>query len=164
MNGRVSRRKGELVMRLHHALYCLLVVASAVSATAAQRPEVLSDQQTIIALERQWNEAFYNKDLGFIETLLADEFIATYEDGSRGDRAKELELTREFNQRVESAVQDEFTVKIYGDTAVAWFTLHLIGIKQGERAELTLRYTDIWVLRSGRWQCVSVQSTRVNPR
>jgi ketosteroid isomerase-like protein len=145
-------------------LSCVLVLAAAALASAAQRPEVQSDQEIIISLERAWNEAFYNKDLAFIETLLADEFIATYEDGSRGDKAKELALTKEFDQRVESAVQDEFTVKVFGDTAVAWFTLNLVGIKQGEKAELTLRYTDIWVMRNGRWQCVSVQSTRVNPR
>jgi ketosteroid isomerase-like protein len=151
------------LMRLF-LLSCVLVLAAAALASAAQRPEVQSDQEIIISLERAWNEAFYNKDLAFIETLLADEFIATYEDGSRGDKAKELALTKEFDQRVESAVQDEFTVKVFGDTAVAWFTLNLVGIKQGEKAELTLRYTDIWVMRNGRWQCVSVQSTRVNPR
>jgi ketosteroid isomerase-like protein len=145
-------------------LSCVLVLAVAALTSAAQRQEVQSDQEIIVSLERAWNEAFYNKDLAFIETLLADEFIATYEDGSRGDKAKELALTKEFDQRVESAVQDEFTVKVFGDTAVAWFTLNLVGIKQGEKAELTLRYTDIWVMRNGRWQCVSVQSTRVNPR
>jgi ketosteroid isomerase-like protein len=145
-------------------LSCVLVLAAAALASAEQRPEVQSDQEIIVSLERAWNEAFYNKDIAFIETLLADEFIATYEDGSRGDKAKELALTKEFDQRVESAVQDEFTVKVFGDTAVAWFTLNLVGIKQGEKAELTLRYTDIWVMRNGRWQCVSVQSTRVNPR
>ena len=142
----------------------VLALASAGLPSAEQRPEVQSDQEIIVSLERAWNEAFYNKDLAFIETLLADEFIATYEDGSRGDKAKELALTKEFDQRVESAIQDEFTVKVFGDTAVAWFTLNLVGIKQGEKAELALRYTDIWVMRNGRWQCVSVQSTRVNPR
>ena len=63
--------------------------------------------------------------------LLADEFIATYDDGSRGDKAKELALAAEFNQQVESAIQDEFTVKVYGDTAVVWFTLHLVGTNRG---------------------------------
>jgi len=27
-----------------------------------------------------------------------------------------------------------------------------------------LRYTDVWVVRDGRWQCVSSQSTRVATR
>ena len=112
-------------------------------------------------LETRWNAAFYRRDAAFIETILADEFMATYDDGSRGDKAKELALAEAFAQRVESAVPGEFTVKEYGETAVVWFTLRLAGIRQGERAETVLRYTDVWILRDGRWQCVSSHSTRV---
>jgi hypothetical protein len=152
-------------MTLRQWLFPLLVVALPITAAdASQRPPAESDQQVLIKLEKGWNEALYNKGVDFIETILADEFIATYDDGSRGDRAKELAVAATFNQQVESAIQDEFTVRVYGDTAVVWFTLHLVGIKQGQRTELTLRYTDVWVMRDRRWQCVSSQSTRVNPR
>lgn len=147
-----------------HWLCCVLAATCTVTATAWQVASVESDQQILIKLEQRWNEAFYQKDVAFIETILADEFIATYEDGSRGDKAKELALATEFNQHVESAIQDDFTVKVYRDTAVVWFTLRLVGIRQGQRAELTLRYTDVWVMRDARWQCVSTQSTRVNPK
>ena len=140
-----------------------LVVACAITVSASQTAPVRSDQETLIELERGWNEAFYRKDISFIENLLADEFIATYDDGNRGDKAKELALAAEFNQQVESAVQDEFTVKVYRDTAVVWFTLRVVGIRQGQRVEIALRYTDVWVQRDGRWQCVSTQSTRVAP-
>jgi ketosteroid isomerase-like protein len=125
---------------------------------------VKSDQEVLIELEKSWNEAFYRKDTKFIESILADEFISTYEDGSRADKKKELALTVAFDQQVESAVQDDFTVRVLGDTAVVWFTLHLVGIKQGQRAELTLSYTDVWVLRDGHWRCVSAHSTRVNAK
>ena len=142
---------------------CVLAVAWAASVGAAQRSPVESDQETLIKLEQGWNDAFYRKDLAFIENILAEEFVATYDDGARGDRAKELALARDFNQQVESAVQDDFMVKVYRDTAVVWFTLHVVGIRQGQKAELTLRYTDVWIIRDGRWQCVSTQSTRVTP-
>jgi len=125
---------------------------------------VKSDQEVLIELEKSWNQAFYNKDLKFIESILADEFMATYDDGSRGDKAKELALVTQFDQQVESAIQDEFTVRVYRDTAVVWFTLHLVGTRQGQQADLTLSYTDVWAMRDGRWQCVSSQSTRVNPK
>jgi ketosteroid isomerase-like protein len=151
-------------MRRRVWLCSVLAATWAVTASASQGAPVESDQQILIKLERSWNEAFYQKDLAFIQTILADEFIATYEDGSRGDKARELALAAEFNQQVESAVQDDFTVKVYRDTAVVWFTLRIVGIRQGQRAELTLRYTDVWIMRDGRWQCVSTQSTRVNPK
>jgi ketosteroid isomerase-like protein len=133
-------------------------------ASAATAQPVKSDQDVIIELEKSWNEAFYRKDVKFIDSILADEFIATYEDGSRADKKKELALAEAFDQQVLEAVQDGFTVKIFGDTAVVWFTLHLVGIKQGQRAELTLSYTDVWVLRDGHWRCVSAHSTRVTSK
>ena len=157
--------KGECRMRwLRHLLCCVLAAAWAVTLSASQSPPVKSDQQILIELEQSWNEAFYRKDVAFIENILADEFVATYDDGSRGDKARELALVAEFNQQVESAIQDEFMVKVYGDTAVVWFTLRLVGIRQGQRAEVTFHYTDVFVLRDGDWQCVSTQSTTVDPR
>lgn len=134
------------------------------AASAAQRGPVQSDQEILIALERGWNDAFYKRDVKYIENLLADEFIATYDDGTRGDKQKELALAAGFNQQVESAVQDDFVVKVYRDTAIVWFTLNIVGIKQGVQSPLTLLYTDVWVFRDDRWQCVSSQSTRVIPR
>jgi len=145
-------------------LLCVLLFMTSVTAFASQRRAVQSDQDVLVDLEQRWNMAFYRKDIAFIETILADEFVATYDDGARGDRAKELALAAAFDQQVESAIPDEFTVKVYRDTAVVWFTLHLVGIRQGERAEMALRYTDVWVQRDGRWQCVSSQSTRVSAR
>src|SRR5918999_5451435 len=115
-------------MSVRHLLCCMLLASCVVPVAAAQR--VQSDQDVLIGLERGWNEAFYKKDAAFIETLLADEFIATYDDGRRGDKATELALVAAFDQQVESAVPDEFAVRVYRDTAIVWFTLRLVGIRQ----------------------------------
>ncbi len=149
-------------MGLRQSLCGIVMVACVVTASASQQPPVESDQDALVRLEQGWNAAFYRKDVAFIRNLLADEFIATYDDGSRGDKVKELALVTAFNQAVESATPDEFIVKVYRDTAVVWFTLHLVGIREGQRSEMTLQYTDVWLVRDGRWQCVSSQSTRVN--
>jgi ketosteroid isomerase-like protein len=142
----------------------LIVAIAAILCSTAAGAQPAADRttpQSLIAVERSWNEAFYRKDISLIETLLADEFIGTYEDGSQGDKAKELSLTTEFNQHVDSAKQDDFVVKIYGDMAVVWFTLHLVGPRQGQQIEVDLRYVDVFVWRANRWQCVSSHSTKV---
>jgi ketosteroid isomerase-like protein len=149
-------------MGLRHLLGFVIAVSCAVPVSALQR--VQSDQDVLIGLERGWNEAFYKKDVAFIEKLLAEEFVATYDDGRRGDKATELALAANFNQQVESASPDEFSVQVYRDTAIVWFTLRIVGIREGQRSEMALRYTDVWVVRDGRWQCVSSQSTRVAQR
>ena len=148
-------------MRVGQWLCCVIAFAAVVPISAQQ---VQSDQDVLVALERGWNEAFYRKDVAFIEKLLAEEFVATYDDGRIGDKATELALVTAFDQQVDSAVQEDFAVRVYRDTAVVWFTLRLVGIKQGQRSEMALRYTDVWIIRDGRWQCVSSQSTRVTPR
>jgi ketosteroid isomerase-like protein len=137
----------------------LTALAVAVSATAQGSDR--KNAQSLIQLERSWNEAFYRKDVSFLERVLADEFIATYEDGSQGDKVREISLTKTFNQQVDSARQDDFVVKLYGDTAVVWFTLHLLGPKQGQQIAVDLRYVDVFVWRANRWQCVSSHSTKV---
>ena len=148
-------------MTWRETLLCLLAVVSAVQASGAQSQRVRSDQEILIQLEQDWDDAFHRKDVGFIENILTDEFIATYGDGTRGDKAKELALAATFNQEIESSTLDEFTVKVYGDTAVVWFTQHLIVSSQGRALALTYRYVDVFVLRAGRWQCVASQSTKV---
>lgn len=127
----------------------------------AQRGGAKSDQDTLIELERDWNDAFEHKDIDFIRSVLADEYKATYEDGSLGDKARELSLTETFNEHVDLSEQEDVAVKVYGDTAVVSFTLHLVGPKQGVATTVFLRYVDVFVWRDGRWQCVSSQSTKV---
>ena len=140
---------------------CLIVAMMVAVASPAGAQRVKSDQDTLIELEQKWDAAFRNRDVKFIETLLADDFIVTYDDGSRGDKAKELSLAANFNQQIDSSTLDEFVIKVNGNTAVVWFTLHLLGPVNGKPVAITYRYVDVWVNRDGEWKCVASQSTRV---
>ena len=128
----------------------------------AQSAPVRSDQDILIQLEHDWDAAFHRHDAAFIDRILADEFIVTYDNGVRADRKLELELAKSLNENIESSTMDEFIVKEFGNTAVVWFTLHLVGPVNGERVQNDYRFTDVFVLRDGRWQCVSSQSTRID--
>jgi ketosteroid isomerase-like protein len=142
----------------------VLVVLLSISSPAlsdGQTGAVKSDQQILIQLERDWDAAFRRRDVAFIEGILAEEFVATYSDGTRGDRDEELARAAKFDQQIDSSTLDEFTVKIYGDTAVVWMSQHLLGPSQGKTLAITFRYVDVFVFRDGRWQCVASQSTRV---
>jgi len=119
------------------------------------------EEKELIQLERAWDAAFVAKDMRFIERVLAEEFVATYGDGTRGDKAAEMAQTVDFDQRVDSSVLDSFRVRIYGDAAVVWFSRHMTGPKSGKIVAVTYRFVDVFVKRAGRWQCVSSQSTKV---
>ena len=143
-------------------LLCVVIAALCVPSVAtAQSRSMQGDREALIQLERDWDEAFRRKDLAFIENILAEEFMATYGDGTRVDRAEELEMIASFRAQIDSSTVDDFTVNLYDDTAVVWFTQHLVGPSQGQALELIYRYIDVFVWRDGRWQCVASQSTQV---
>ena len=101
-------------------LLVCFILGSISAPHAVHAQDVKSDQEVLIELERKWDAAFHNRDAAFIETVLADEFIATYGDGSRADRAKELAIARTFDEQVDSSRLDDFIIKVYRDTAVVW--------------------------------------------
>jgi ketosteroid isomerase-like protein len=151
------------------AMTCLfrLLCAAAVFVTvpaAASQLSVKSDQEILIQLERDWVAALQRNDVKFVDGVLAEEFVATYGDGSRGDRKRELQLVGDFNQHVDSWEVDEFMVKVFRDTAVVWFTQRMVGPIQGKPTEITTRYMDVFVMRDGRWQCVASQSVKVTAK
>jgi len=143
---------------------CVVVATLLCGLVDASAQRVKSDQDTLIELEQRWDAAFHSRDAKFIESILADEFVVTYGDGSRGDKAKEVSLALDFNQQVDSSKLDDFVVKVYGNTAVVMFTQHLIGPVKGKPVAVDYRYIDVWVNRDGVWKCVASQSTRVGTK
>jgi ketosteroid isomerase-like protein len=139
----------------------LLLLLLAAPALAGQTRPVRSVQEILIQLERDWDEAFLRKDVAFIEQVLADDFMASYPDGTRGDKARELAMVAALDQQIESSSLDEFTVTVVGETAVVWFTRRLVGPIQGKRTELTYRFLDVFVWRADRWQCLASHSTKI---
>src|ERR1700756_3896080 len=120
-----------------------LLLLFARPAAAQQAPPVKSDQDILVQLERDWDKAFHTHDVAAIDRILADEFIVTYDDGVRADRKKELELAATFDEHVDSSTLDDFIVKEYGNTAIVWFTLHLVGPVNGQPVEIVFRFVDV---------------------
>ena len=140
-----------------------IVIVCAVAGLSAQR-SVVSTQQILEQLERDWVAAMQRNDVAFVDSVLAPEFVATYPDGSRGDRVHELQMVKEFDRQVDKWTVDEFTVKVFRDTAVVWFTHRMVGPVQEKPTEIVARYMDVFVNRDGKWLCVGSQSTRVTAK
>jgi len=149
--------------RMRYAVVALTVIGSMLAAPGVRAQRVRSDQEILVALEKGWDAALRSRDVAFIKGVLADEFLATRAEGVRADKAKELKDAEEFDQQIDSSTLDEFVVKVYRDTAVVWFTQHLVGPKNGQPVTVTFRYTDVWLQRDGRWQCLASHASKVIP-
>ena len=145
-------------------LLCGVLIASLCVGVSAAQPPVRSTQQILEKLERDWVEAMQSNNVDFVNSVLAPEFVSTYDDGTRGDRVRELQLAKEFNRQVDKWAVDEFTVRVFNETAVVWFRLRMVGPVKEVPTEIVMRYMDVFVNRDGKWLCVASQSTRVSTK
>jgi ketosteroid isomerase-like protein len=157
-----GRDAGMTVVMLTRVVAAIAILAPALAWSS--QLAVKSDQEILIQLEQDWVAALQRNDVKFVDSVLAEEFVSTYGDGSRGDRKRELQLVAEFNQHVDEWSVGEFMVKVYRDTAVVWFTQRMVGPVQGKPTEILTRYTDVFVNRDGKWLCVASQSTKVTQK
>jgi ketosteroid isomerase-like protein len=63
-----------------------------------------------------------------------------------------------------SCVDDDVKVRVYGDTAVVMGRGRRSGMFKGAPfKDREITYTDVFVRRNGRWQCVASQGTPASP-
>jgi ketosteroid isomerase-like protein len=135
----------------------VLVLAVSVSA----QPKSDSAEQELITLENGWNDALVKHDWAFVDQILADDYITTDSDGVVATKAQEMVILKSGEEAVSSVVADDFRVRVYGDAAVVTYRWVYKGQVKGKESSGQERYTDTWVKRGGRWQCVAVHASRI---
>lgn len=116
-------------------------------------PAVIKELRNLV---RQWDEASVKGDAAVLDRLLADEF--TFVGGVRKAAYLESVKAKSSDTYVESAVSDDVQVQVYENTAVVTGVDTIKGKNRGQAYENSYLYMDVWVKRSGRWQCVKVYS------
>jgi ketosteroid isomerase-like protein len=118
------------------------------------------EAQALLKLEREWAEAFKNRDKAALERILADDFIFTDDEGQVYGKAQYIEAAIQVI-KVDSYAVDDHMIRVYGDTGIVsgrWTGKMTIA---GKDASGAFRYTDTFVKRQGRWQVVASQDTRI---
>lgn len=122
-----------------------------------------SVEQELIKLENEWMEAAFKHDIASIEKLsrmMADELIMTF-DGSNLTKAQILEFVKSRKEELLSFVMDEWNVRVYGDVAVVMARNTYKMRSAGKETTDKIRFTDTWIKREGRWQCVAAHNSTI---
>jgi ketosteroid isomerase-like protein len=118
--------------------------------------------QELRKLVSDWDRADVAGDTTTLDRLLADEFSFVGGDNKAqylaSLKSKPADLT------IESAVSTDVQVQIYGSTAIVTGLDTITGKNKGESYTNRWLYMDVWVKRSGRWQCVKTYSTLANKK
>jgi ketosteroid isomerase-like protein len=123
-----------------------------------------SAEQEIRAAEKLWNESRVRADVAALDGLLADEWTVTHGDGTIDTKKQYLDDLRTGVRKFFGDVkQDDFTVRVNGDTAVAAGVSDSKVEYKGKPSGGALRFTRVYQKRDGRWQMIVSHATRRQP-
>jgi ketosteroid isomerase-like protein len=136
------------------------VLTSVVAAVTAQP----STEAVLVELEHRLAKAWVARERDFIDGLLADDWSVT--DAAGRVLTKQQALDETFaspDRRIDSMAIDDLRVRVLGDVAIVTGRTTASGSYRGQTGTAVLRFTDVFVRRDGRWQCVASHGSSVAP-
>ena len=142
-------------------LLAILLLPMTNSLFGQTQPKKDSAEQTLIQMELDWSEADVKKDATALNRILADDWMGI---DFQGAIMTKKDVMRDLHSDVtstESTEVKEMKVRIFGTTALVSGTEVEKSQYMGKDSSGAYIWTDFFVLRDGRWQAVSSQSTKL---
>ena len=118
------------------------------------------NEQMIIDLDKKRMTAMAQKDIAKLNELIADDLVYTHS-SARLDTKQSLIGAMEGGKTVYTAVvPSDVKAQDFGDTVVLTGNARISVNSGGNAMNFGVRFTDVWVNKSGQWQMVAWQSTR----
>jgi ketosteroid isomerase-like protein len=136
-------------------LFAVLLLSVTVVPTFSIPQQKAESASKVLALENKWNEAYKQGDVTAMNSLLADDFIITVEDGTTFSKLGYVAHCADPDNRVLISEMSDLKVRMHGNTAIVTGAYHEKGTSKGKPYEFHDRLTDVWMLNDGRWQVVA---------
>ena len=121
----------------------------------------LDDYGILWYLEQDWNNALWKKDRSWFEKNYASDFTSISSSTAKiMSRAEDISDTVDDKGMLDLVETTGMNIRIDGNYAVITGTFRMKGKdEKGTGFDRTVRYTDTWIRRDGRWQAWSSQGT-----
>jgi ketosteroid isomerase-like protein len=139
-------------MRLQVLAISVIAIGFLLQTASAQKA---SEANNLLGLERKWTQAYRDRNINILSSLLAEDFVITVEDGSTYGKEGYITHSADNSVRVEVAEQTDMHVHTHGNTAVITGAYHEKGTSKGKPYEYHDRFTDVWVKSDSRWQVIA---------
>src|ERR1700674_819122 len=133
-------------------------------ASAGAAPPSAEAERQVRKLEREWLDAYEQRDAAAMERILADDFTITFGNGQTQTKAQVVESVkaREKSASPPSKFATEAVqARSEGDTVVLTGRLVQKSERGGEAITMQFSYTDTYTQRNGHWQVISSRLTRL---
>ncbi len=112
------------------------------------------------ALEERWEASFAKHDVSVTEELVAEDFVGTSSSGKVGTKATMIAEIKKDKNVYSSSVSEEMMVNTFGPgvAVVTGIAREAGKTASGKTFSQAYRFTDTWVQRDGKWQCVAASA------
>jgi ketosteroid isomerase-like protein len=134
------------------------------SSPAAVMPAKKSTPEaTIREIEDKWEGSVMSHDPSVAQAYLADDFRGVSSKGKLMSKSNLLSEIKKDTDAYASTKNGKVDVRVFGGQfAVATGTSTEVGkAKDGQAFKRSFRWTDVWILRKDKWQCVASQAMLV---
>ena len=118
-------------------------------------------EKELTKVENDWSTAWVKSDVKFLEQLYATEYHAIGSDGTVYNKVDGIKDDTSPEYMEKSFILSDLKVHVYGETAVVTGRNNVKFKKGGKAEQIDSRFTDVFVKRDGKWQCVATQGTKV---
>ncbi len=144
-------KHGEMRKALLSALTVYLLMVPCVR--AAEQEE--SDAAQVRALDFKLTEAYKQRQFDLLASLLDDEFVITFEDGSVYGKTGYISFSATSTIKVDVAEMTDVKVRVHGNTAILTGLYHEKGKDKGGPYDYRDRFTDVWLKSGGKWRLIA---------
>jgi len=133
----------------------LILFFAPVAALLAPAQRNSDSAAKILALASKWNDAYQRGDVATMNSLLADDFVITVEDGNTFSKSGYIAHSGNADNKVVLSEMSDLKVHFHGSAAVVIGAYHEKGTTKGKPYEFHDRFTDVWLLVDSRWQVIA---------
>ena len=124
----------------------------------------LKAERELKKIEEDWAKAYLRHDAAMLERILADEFISVGSNGKSHNKAQDIDELKADRATYDYSTPYDLEIRVYGNGAVVIGRTKEKGhYDSGRQFVNEYRWTDIFVKRDGRWQCVAAQVASIPP-
>ena len=132
------------------SLFLYVLTCLAMPGLAQERP----DTAAIRVLEAKWVDAYKQRQIATVASLLAEDYVITLEDGSTYGKMGFISYNAG-PLRVDVAELGEVRIRVHENVAIVTGAYHERGVLGGRPYDYHDRLTDVWMKTGGRWKLIA---------
>ena len=150
-------------MKWRNVLLCVLIALLTLlhKQTELHASDAKPTSQALVTLDQRRADAQIQRDMATLDNLLGDDLTYIHASGLVQDKSEFIADLKSGKRQYKSIKYSDVNVRMLQNAAVITARNDITVTSDGKDNDLSVRITEVYAKRSGRWQLIAYQSTRL---